>query len=224
LSNVVRILAADADVSVRTIIRLAAAEQSWTCDDAPNGIAALKLLRRNRYDLAVLEAELPDVDGFLICRHLRKTMPTPVIFISKNGAEAGRLAGFEAGGNDYVLKPFYPSELTARIKNLLALTGGGAGAPKTVSAGRLNVDTYSRSASLDGRPLQLTPKEYDLLLFFCQHPFQAFARDVLLDEIWGREFFGSDRTVDTHVKSLRGKLRPFDCIETVWGFGYKFRY
>jgi len=221
----VRLLAADGDLSVREIIRLAAAEQGWGCDDAADGIAALKLLRRGRYHAIVLDAELPDVDGVFVCRHLRKTVQTPVIFLSKNGAEANRLAAFEAGGNDYVLKPFYPRELVARIRSLLTLTGCGASpAREAVDAGKLRVDTRSRTAFLEGRALQLTPKEYDLLLFFCQHPFHAFSRDTLLDEVWGQDFFGSDRTVDTHVKSLRGKLRPYEYIETVWGFGYKFRY
>jgi len=203
---------------------MAAAEQGWICDDAADGIAALKLLRRMRYHLVVLNAELPDVDGIFVCRHLRKSEMIPVIFTSKSGAETDRLAGFEAGGNDYVIKPFFPRELIARMKNLLTLTGCDTGVSKTVTAGNLRIDISSHTVSLDGRTLQLTPKEYDLLLFFCQHPFQAFSRDNLLDEVWGRDFFGSDRTVDTHVKILRGKLQPYDYIETVWGFGYKFRY
>ena len=222
LINGVRLLAADADASVREIIRLAAAEQGWLCDNAADGIAALKLTRRNRYNIAVLEGELPDVNGILVCRHIRKSMQTPVIIISKNAAEADRLEGFEAGCNDYVLKPFYPRELIARIKNLLTLTGNNTNTPKIIIAGNLRIDVYSHAAYLDGLVLQLTPKEYDLLLFFCRHPQQAFSRDVLLNEVWGREFFGSDRTVDTHVKSLRGKLQPYDYIETIWSFGYKF--
>lgn len=223
--NGARILVADADTTVRDIIQLAAAEQSWRCDFATDGISALKHLRRNRYNIVILDTELPDVDGFLVCRQLRKNERMPVIFISKSGAEADRLAGFEAGANDYVIKPFYPRELIARIKNLLNLTGyNNLPEPKTLAAGKLRLDIDSRTAELDGRLLQLAPKEYELLLFFCQRPFQAFSRDALLNEIWGEEFFGSDRTVDTHVKSLRGKLRPYDYIETVWGYGYKFVY
>jgi two-component system response regulator ResD len=222
--NAVRILAADGDLSVREIIRLAAGEQRWACDEAADGVAALKLLRRGSYHVAALDAELPDIDGVFICRHLRKTVQTPVIILSRNGAEQSRLAAFEAGGNDYVLKPFYPRELVARIRSLLALTGHGTNAARGIDAGKLRVDTQSRTASLEGRSLQLTPKEYELLLFFCRHPFHAFSRDTLLDEVWGQDFFGSDRTVDTHVKSLRCKLQPYGYIETVWGFGYKFKY
>ncbi len=221
----VRLLVADADVSVREIVRLATAEQGWLCDDAADGIAVFKLLRRYRYNLIVIDVDLPDIDGIFVCRHLRKNAQTPLIFMSKDGSENDRLAAFEAGGNDYVLKPFYPREMVARIKNLLTLTGCNPSAPKPISAGELRVDTHSHTADfVDGRALQLTPKEYDLLLFFCKHPYQAFSRDVLLDEVWGRDFFGSDRTVDTHVKSLRGKLQPLDYIETIWGFGYKFKY
>ena len=220
----IQLLSADADASVRNIIRLSAAEQGWLCDDAADGIAALKCLRRKRYDLLILDTELPEVDGVFVCHSLRKTEQTPVIFLGKSGTEAERLAGFEAGGNDYILKPFFPRELVARVKNLLALTGGGAGAHKIIEAGSLRMDMHARTAYLDSRPLQLAPKEYELLLFFCQHPSQAFSRDELLNEVWGRDFFGSDRTVDTHVKSLRGKLHPREYIQTVWGFGYKFQF
>ena len=218
----VRLLVAETDSSVREILRLAAAEQGWICDEAVDGIAALKLLRRKKYDAVVLDAGLPDVDGYLVCGQIRRGAYTPVIFIGNSGAETDRLAAFEAGGNDYVQKPFYPREMIARIRSLLTLAGyRDEKTEKAVSVGGLLIDTQLRSVQLGGRELQLTPKEYELLLFLCRRPYQAFSRDNLLDEVWGREFYGSDRTVDTHVKSLRSKMQPYDYIETVWGFGYK---
>ena len=218
----VQILVADADASVRDIILYSTNEQGWIMDEAKNGVEAIKRLRRNRYNLLVIDTELPIIDGFMVYSQFGSSIP--VIFLGKKTSEQDRIAPFEAGGNDYLIKPFYPRELIARIRSLLALTGHDASAARAIDAGKLRVDTQSHTACLDGQPLQLTPKEYELLLFFCQHPFHAFSRDTLLDEVWGQDFFGSDRTVDTHVKSLRGKLKPYGYIETVWGFGYKFKY
>lgn len=218
-----KLLVADSDASVRDVIKLALAEEGFYCDLVADGISAIKLLRRAEYDLVILEAELSDIEGAIVCRHLRKTSTAPVIFISKHANEEDRLAGFSAGGNDYVIKPFYPRELVARVHNLLSICGIAAGTPRSIDTGELKIEVDSHSVFLEGKKLQLTPKEYDLLLFFVRHPNQAFSRDKLLDLVWGDDFFGSDRTVDTHVKSLRSKLVPFQhSIETVWGFGYRF--
>lgn len=220
----IRLLVADADASVREVIRLACEDEGWMCDDAPDGIAALKLLRRQEYQLAILDAELAELDGYTVCRHIRKTSRFPVIFIGSSGRENDRLAAFSCGGNDYVPKPFFPRELAARVKNLLEFCGvSKATVAKSITAGSIRIDPESHSVYVSGRRTQLAPREYDLLLLFAQHPHQAFSRDQLLNLVWGEEFFGSDRTVDTHVKSLRSKIRPYQSvIETIWGFGYKF--
>ncbi|MGI6238221.1 MAG: response regulator transcription factor [Christensenellales bacterium] len=218
-----KLLAADADATVREIIRLSAGEAGWQCDGAADGIAALKRLRRSEYHLVILEAELPEIDGFVVCRHLRKSANMPVMFISRDGSEKGRLEGFAVGGNDYVLKPFYPRELIARAKNLLEIWGYHMRADDVLRAGELALDTASRRVSVQGNEVKLTPKEYDLLQFFMRNQRQVFSRDALLEMVWGQDFFGSDRTVDTHVKSLRGKIHPVQhFIQTVWGYGYKF--
>lgn len=223
MANQIRLLAADADLSVREIIRLAAAEQGWACESAKDGISALKLVRRNQYHLAVVEVELPEINGLIVCRQLRKTPGIPVILIARDGRENSRLEGFAAGGNDYVLKPFYPHELMARVRNLLELCGMHVHPRNVIAAGELRIEADSRTVTLAGKRLQLSPKEYDLLLFFCKNADRAFSRDSLLDLVWGTDFEGTDRTVDTHIKSLRSKLAPYQsCIETVWGFGYKF--
>lgn len=223
MAREIKLLIAEADVSVREVIRMSAAEQGWQCDCVGDGITAMKLIRRNIYQLAVLDAELPELDGHVICRQLKKKSSIPVVFISKNGREENRLAGFGAGGNDYVVKPFFPRELIARIKNLLELVHGTTQVEELVISGKIRIETASRQVLLAGKQIRLSPKEYDLLLFFCINQGQAFSRAQLLDLVWGTDFEGTDRTVDTHVKSLRNKLKPFQSyIETVWGHGYRF--
>ena len=219
----IRLLAADSDPSVREILRFCANEEKWHCDEARDGISALKLLRRWVYSLVLLEAELPEIKGEIVCAQIRKNSRVPVIFLGRKDGEDERLNGFYAGGNDFVPKPFYPRELMARIKNLLDLSGATSDTRKIVTSGPMTIDTFSHSVTVDRKEVQLTPREYDLFLFLCQNPGKAFSRDALLDLVWGKHFFGTDRTVDTHVKSLRNKIKPHDgSIVTIWGFGYKF--
>lgn len=219
----VRLLAADSDSSVRTIIRCCAQEERWGLDDAKDGVEAVKLLRRKKYHLLILEVELPVIDGFMVYENISQISHVPVIFLSKKTSEDDRLAAFEAGGNDYIIKPFYPRELVARIKNLLKLSGITSSAGHILISGNLKIDLNSQDVFVDGKRIKLTPKEYNLLLFFCRNQNKAFSRSMLLDLVWGRQFDGTDRTVDTHVKSLREKIRPYhNSIKTIWGYGYKY--
>lgn len=222
-SRDIKLLVADSDSSVRSIIRIAAEEAGWSLDEAADGITALKLFRRGRYHLLIVDFDLPELDGRIVCRQIRKSSALPVIFLSLHPEESERLASFEVGGNDYVLKPFYPRELMARVLSLLTLAGHTPQIRKNLSCGGLSLDLWSREVRVDGRRLSLTPKEYDLLLFFCHNQDMVFSRDVLLNRVWGDDFCGSDRTVDSHVKSLRSKITPHHGrIVTVWGVGYKF--
>jgi len=217
-----RLLVATADAELCRQITEAAAREGFFADGAADGISALKCARRNAYGLTVLDTGLPEVNGLLVCRELRKSSTAPIIMISGLSSEEDRLAGFMAGGNDYLVKPFFMRELMARIKSLISLWESEAGGSGMIVSGGICVDDASRCVYVDRHEIQLAPKEYDLLCFLCRHPHQAFSRDSLLDRVWGREFFGSDRTVDTHVKSLREKIRPYqDRIATVWGFGYR---
>ncbi len=202
-----KLLIADADPTVREIIGLCAKEEGWLCDNAQDGISALKLLRRSAYHLAILETELPEVSGYIVCRHLRKSVGMPVIFISRHSNETSRIAGFEAGGNDYVIKPFYPRELVLRVKNLLSIWGHTANAPSIIKAGDISLNLGAHQAMVNGSEVKLTPKEFDLLLFFMRNQRQAFS-GLAASVGLGTGFFGTDRTVDTHVKSLRGKILP----------------
>ena len=218
-----RLLIADTDAAIRGIIRVSAQEEGWDYSEAGDGITALKLFRRGAYHIAILDYSLAELDGKIVCRQIRKSSTIPVIFLSTYAGEAERLAGFTVGGNDYLLKPFYPRELIARIKSLLSLHGHAPEPQRILACGGISIDLLSHKVSVDGRSLTLTPKEYDLLLFFCQNPSKAYSRDALLNLVWGEDFYGSDRTVDTHVKGLRGKIQPYhDYIVTMWGVGYKF--
>ncbi len=218
-----RLLLADADSSVRRIVKIAAEEEGWQCDEAANGIMALKLFRHEKYDLVVLDADLPELDGKLVCRQIRKTSGIPLLLTGKGELEDDRLSAFAAGGNDYVIKPFYPRELIARVKSLITLSGKKPESKKELAIGKLTIDFLSRTVRVGEREVVLAPKEYDLLLHLCQNPAIAYSRDKLLNLVWGEDFFGTDRTVDTHVKSIRNKIKPYHYyIVTVWGYGYKF--
>ena len=222
-NNNIKLLIADADPSIRAIVRRCAEDEKWLLDEAKDGIEAVKLLRRKKYHLIILEVELPVIDGFMICENLKHNPDVLVIFISKKSSENDRLAAFEAGGNDYIIKPFYPRELVARIKNLLKLTGIVSMANQFLYSGKLKIDLYSQEVYADGKRIKLTPREYNLLLFFCRNPNKAFSRSMLSDLVWGRQFDGTDRTVDTHIKSLREKIKPcHNYITTIWGYGYKY--
>ena len=217
----IRLLIADADASVRDILLYSFREQGWLTDQARDGVTAVKLLRRNHYRILILDIGLPVIDGLTVCEQFCVNMP--VIFLSRRDAEQDRLDAFAAGGNDFVVKPFYPREMTARVKSLLRLTGVFKQESNIIRAGALRIQMNTREVFIDEKPVKLTPREYDLLLFLVTHKDQCHSRENLLDMVWGQQFDGSDRTVDTHIKSLREKLRPFHTyISTVWGFGYKF--
>ena len=219
----VRILVAEADMSICEIVKLGAVDQGWTVDEARDGIAAIKLLRRNTYQTIILSFDLPMINGCMVLGLMQDNIRCPVIFIGKSGAEEDRVAAFEAGGNDYLQKPFFPRELFARMRNLIKLFGIYYEKRDTLIASPIRIERVSKSCFVYDRRLKLTPKEYSLLLALCSNPGHTYSRDTLLNSVWGESFTGGDRTVDTHIKSLRKKIQPYqDCIKTVWGYGYKF--
>ncbi|MFZ5974533.1 MAG: response regulator transcription factor [Bacillota bacterium] len=222
--DAVKLLIVDSQSSVRSIIKEKATAEGYSCDEAADGIAALKLFRRVDYNLVILDTDLPQLDGRNVCRQIRKVSDVPIIILTTRSREEDRLLGFELGADDYVLKPFSPSELMARVKVFLHRSGELCKPlPKKISFSGLFIDTISHAVYIDDKAVQLTPKEYDLLFFLSQNPNKAFPRDTLLNEVWGFDFTGSDRTVDTHIKTLRENIKPYDSyIMTVWGFGYKF--
>lgn len=220
-----RILVADDEERIRDVIREYAALEDFTIEEAADGVEALEKFRDGQYDLVVLDVMMPRTDGWVVCREIRKTSKVPIIMLTARGEEYDRLFGFELGVDDYIVKPFSPRELLARMKAIIRRStpeeseSHGSG----FSAEGLAVDFDARNVTVDGTLKALTPKEYELLQFFIRNPNHVFSREELLSAVWGYDFGGYDRTVDTHVKMLRESLgfyRKF--IVTVWGTGYKF--
>ena len=219
----IRILLVDDDRHIRSIVREYAQAEDWRFEEAENGQEALRLLEANEFALVVLDVMMPVLDGWATLKQIRKNSQIPVILLTARTEEYDKLLGFELGVDDYIAKPFSPRELIARMKALLKRT-----AAATASAGRLgfdelDIDTDARRVKIAGEVVALTPKEYELLVFFAARPGKAFTRDQLLNQVWGYDYFGDARTVDTHIRSLREKLGP--CrrfLTTVWGTGYRF--
>jgi len=205
---------------------------------AGDGPTALRMLESRPADLVILDWMMPGIDGLEVCRRIRARSITPVLMLTARAEEVDKVLGLEVGADDYLTKPFSMRELLARARALLrrvdlmtagAHPGGAAGSaedarPAVLEVGALCVDVAGRTASVEGRQIDLTPKEFELLHMLAAQPGRAYSREFLLQRIWGLEFDGFDRTVDTHIVRLRKKLGPFgDHIVTVWGVGYKLR-
>jgi DNA-binding response OmpR family regulator len=195
-----------------------------------DGQAGLEAVERHAPDLVILDWMLPKLDGLVVCRRIRERHVVPILMLTARGEEADIVLGLEVGADDYLTKPFRIRELLARVRAMLRRsdrlqTAAPAPAqPESVAAGPLSVSAEMRSATLHGEELDLTPKEFDLLALFVQHPGRAFSRDYLLERVWGDDVYVTDRTVDTHVQRLRKKLGDeADAIRTVWGIGYRFQ-
>jgi DNA-binding response OmpR family regulator len=166
---------------------------------------------------------MPGLDGWSVLKAIRKESRVPVILLTARNEEYDRLLGFELGVDDFVGKPFSPRELVARMKALIKRSGSGGSSPEAYVYDGLTVDISAHTVKIDGKAIALTPKEFDLLAFFASRPGKAFTRDQLLNHVWGYDFYGDARTVDTHIKSLREKLGKYrELIATVWGTGYRF--
>jgi DNA-binding response OmpR family regulator len=187
---------------------------------AITGDAGLEAIRIHRPRLVVLDVGLPDIDGLEVCKRLRATSQVPVIFLTARDSEVDRVLGLELGADDYLTKPFSPAELVARVKAVLRRVDG-APAPEVVQAGRVTVDTGRREARVDGTPVELTTKEFDLLRFLAERPGLAMSRQQILDGVWGYDWFGDARTVDVHIAQVRKKLGDSVEITTVRGVGYR---
>jgi DNA-binding response OmpR family regulator len=219
----VKILLVDDDPHIRTIIKEYAQAEDWQFTEASDGDAALKLFADGAYTLLVLDVMMPHLDGWAVLKQVRKTSQVPVILLTARTEEYDRLLGFELGVDDYIGKPFSPRELIARMKALLKRAGALSPDLQVISVAGLRLDMKAHQVQVDGEIVALTPKEYDLLAFLAAHPLQAFTRDQLLNQVWGYDYYGDARTVDTHIRSLREKLTSCrNLIGTVWGTGYRF--
>lgn len=214
-----KILIADDEEMIRTVIAEYAKFEGYDCAEAVDGMEAVQKATANDYDLIIMDVMMPKLDGFSAVKEIRKKKDTPVIMLSARVEEYDKLFGFEMGVDDYVTKPFSPKEVMARIGAILKR--GKVNKGKIVSEG-LVIDKAGRNVYVDGTKADMTPKEYELLFYLSDNAGIAVSREKLLSEVWGYDFYGDDRTVDTHIKMLRSSLGKYrDKIVTLRGLGYK---
>lgn len=215
------ILIVDDDDNIRNVLREYSLIAGYDVIEASDGIDALNKVNNNDVDLIILDIMMPKLDGFSAYKKIKEIKDVPVLVLSAKSEEYDKLYGFELGIDDYVVKPFSPREVMARVKAILARQKGETKS-NLYHNGRLSVDFDAREAYIDGKTLSLTPKEYELLSYLCQNEGIALSRDTILENVWGYDFFGDNRTVDTHIKMLRNSLGDEkDIITTVRGYGYK---
>ena len=219
-----KILVVDDEQKIREVIREYSEFNGFEVTEAADGMTAVGLCKLNDYDLIIMDIMMPKLDGFSACKEIKKIKDIPIIMLSARSEEYDKLFGFELGIDDYVVKPFSPKELMARVNAVLARRQGSAqNQPQVLEFGGLSINIAARSVTVDGEKVDLTPKEYDLLFYLVENRNIALSRDKLLSDIWGYDFFGDDRTIDTHIKNLRNSLGKYrDYIVTLRGIGYKF--
>ncbi|HEX9115223.1 MAG TPA: response regulator transcription factor [Anaerolineae bacterium] len=221
------ILVVDDKASVRTMVRDYLSEEGFRVVEAENGRAALFVARHEKPDLILLDILMPEMGGYEFLRTFRKERNTPVILVTARIEESDKVLGLELGADDYVTKPFGMAELVARIRAVLRRSGPGARADEVLAAADVVLDRGGRSVTVDGRPVRLTPSEFDLLAALMAAPGRVFSRGALLDLLQGPAAEGVERTVDVHVRNLRAKIEPDPAhpryVETVFGAGYRFR-
>ena len=220
-----KILIVDDEEKIRTVIREYAVFNNYETDEAEDGVEAVNKCLNDDFDLVIMDIMMPRLDGYSACKQIKREKDIPVSMLSARGEEYDKLFGFELGIDDYVVKPFSPKELMARVAAVLARKNRPEEEkkPSLLKSGELEVNTESRIVTVAGEKIDLTLKEYEILVYLMQNRNIALSRARLLSDIWGYDFFGDDRTIDTHIKNLRGRLGSCrDKISTVRGVGYKF--
>ncbi len=219
-----KILIVDDELRVRDLIKKYAKFEGFEVGEASNGLQALELCKNHDFDIVIMDVMMPELDGFSACREIRKFSNVPIIMLSARGEEYDKVHGFEAGIDDYVVKPFSPKELMMRIGAILKR--GGISLPENKEVYQLDgltVDFTGRLVTVDGKHIDMSPREYDLFFFLVKNRGIALSREKLINEVWGYDFLGDDRTIDTHIKQLRKILGPYSrCISTLRGVGYRF--
>jgi two-component system response regulator ResD len=223
--NTNRILVVDDEEKIRTIIRKYAEFEGYQVTEAASGMEAVSLCRKQDFDMMIMDIMMPELDGFSAVREIRKRKDIPALMLSARGEEYDKIHGFEVGADDYVVKPFSPRELMMRVNVILQRNGKkDAGVRRvTFTHEGLVVDFTARTVQVDGETVELSPKTYDLLFYLVKNRGIALTREQLISNVWGYDFFGDDRTLDTHVKLLRSSLGKYrDLIVTLRGVGYRF--
>ena len=224
---IAKILVADDDKNICELLKLYLEKENYEAIVANNGEEALRLFEFENPDLILLDVMMPKLDGWQVCREVRKRSECPIIMITAKGETFDKVLGLELGADDYVVKPFEPKEIIARIKAVMRRTGKVSAEQnvKEVVYDKLVVNMMKYELKVDGKVIDTPPKELELLFHLASNPNRVYTRDQLLDEVWGFEYYGDSRTVDVHVKRLREKLEGVSeqwSLKTVWGVGYKF--
>lgn len=225
-----KILVVDDEERIRRLVRMYMERNGFLVEEAADGLEALRMAKSGIYSLIILDLMLPGMDGRDVCSQVRQEYDTPIIMLTAAGDEMQRIQGFELGADDYVVKPFSPRELVMRVKALLKRYGEPemkVDMQPLLTFPGLEIHIDARRVEVGGEEIGLTPKEFDLLVYMAQRPDKVFSREELLRDVWNYQFYGDQRTVDTHIKRLREKLgnvsdEVSQYIVTVWGVGYKF--
>jgi DNA-binding response OmpR family regulator len=219
----ITIMIVDDEEQMRDLVKTFLQNEGYTVVQAANGIDALSKIHKKVPDLLLVDIMMPYMDGFMFAEEMKKIQDIPLIFLSAKGEEWDKVYGLRIGGDDYIVKPFHPGELLARIESVLRRAKIASLPATRFMFGPLILDIDSHTALLDGQSLSLTLKEYELLHLLAKNKGKLFSREQLLHSIWGDGYTGSERTVDTHIKTLRLKLKSYSSlIQTIWGKGYKF--
>ncbi|MBQ8966551.1 response regulator transcription factor [Ruminococcus sp.] len=218
-----KILIVDDEAKIRMIIKEYAEFEGYETAEAEDGMEAVEMVKKDDYDIIIMDIMMPRLDGYSACKEIQKIKKVPVIMLSARGEEYDKLFGFEIGIDDYMVKPFSPKELMARIRAVLNRAKASQKTEDIIRYQGLEINFTAREVKIDGEKVSMTPKEYDLLFYLVRNMNIALSREKLLEEVWGFDFYGDDRTIDTHIKMLRNSLGPYrNLIVTLRGMGYKF--
>lgn len=216
------ILIVDDEARIREIIKKYAVFEGHKVTEAANGMEAVEICRKQDFDIIVMDVMMPELDGFSACREIRKSKNIPMLMLSARGEEYDKIHGFEIGVDDYVVKPFSPKELMLRIDAIIRRAGGAAD-NDVVEIDGLKINFTARIVSIDDEKIDMSPKEYDLLFYLVKNRGKALTREQILTEVWGYDYYGDDRTLDTHIKLIRKQLGDYaKYIVTLRGVGYRF--
>ena len=221
----IKIMVVDDDPNISQLIKLYLDKEGYKVECYLDGLLCLEAFRNNPPNLVILDIMLPGMDGWEVCKNIRKISDIPIIMLTAKGETFDKVLGLELGADDYIVKPFDPKELMARVKAVLRRSMGTNDDGQVVSYPNLTINISDYTVTLKGENIECPPKELELLYFLASHPNKVFTREQLLEQVWGYDFYGDSRTVDVHIKRLREKLKINNSnwsIKTVWGVGYKF--